>query len=197
MTNKEEQVRERNLELYARVVAGDLEATNEMAELNMPYVVWLANEFLEQHPDCEEYREDFISDGYVGMIQAIHRMQAAEPREDANPTHFIGQAVLWAFQVTIKQVFHDIDHDQDNITDEIRLKFGGPSTRMYHMDILPELLEEMLACCQTELECEIVRLRANNHSNLSITKILEVPEATVRYHLGLIEERYALRKKSQ
>ena len=85
-----------NLELYTRVVAGDTFARQEMIERNMALVLSKVDSFVASRPSVKYLRDDLVSMGSIGLVNAVNTMAAGTVVE--NPTGYLGAAIVYELQ---------------------------------------------------------------------------------------------------
>lgn len=85
---------EEETELAKKAAAGDKAARDKLLTSNMRFVVNVAKKYQNRGLDLE----DLISEGYVGLIEAVHKF-------DVNRGyHFISYAVWWIRQSILKAI---------------------------------------------------------------------------------------------
>lgn len=184
--------RESNNRLYPLVVAGDKSAREEMILSNMPMVTVKVRAYLSQFPHCAHLLEDLLSQGYVGLIEAVNSM-VGKTAEDPNPTgfmsvyihHAIGELMDYESAVRVPQ--RTFLRKKSN-GQEIRVPTKEASIGAEHVfereaqrdpRSLTDLTDEILdGCCENEVEKQIVALRADGRSDADIAAILGIPKTT-------------------
>lgn len=180
-----------NDRLYPKVVKGDKAAIEEMILGNMALVTNKVTSYLEQFPQCNHFKDDLISAGHLGLTEAVNKMVASDVTEP-NPTGFISvyiQSAIGelmdreaglrvpgrtyrrkkkkgtAMEVPVKEASIDADHvfQQEALQDP---------------RAVVDLLDEIMGCCETPQEREIVRLRIEGRKDDEVADILGLPKTT-------------------
>lgn len=185
--------RQSNDELYPLVVAGDPEVREKMIQSNIGLVMTEVNRFLIFLPQFEHSRDDLIGYGMVGLVEAVNKMSESGKVEDANPTAFMAICVRRAIGAALekeedvrvpmrtrnrkKQQGVDVGLSK---TETIFDDGEEESTSKYFHDPRPmqELRLLLDACCETEDEREIMRLREEGYVDREIAGILGLPQTT-------------------
>ena len=92
-TNGEALDAEKNAALFARVVAGDAAAREEMIVGNMPLAVAKVESFIRCFPEIAHLRDDLTSAAFTGLVKAVNQMaQGCRIKQPANwnPTDCMG-----------------------------------------------------------------------------------------------------------
>ena len=174
--------REKNDELYRRVMAGDEHARQQMIEGNMALVSNRVDAFIREHSEAANLRDDLRSAGYVGLVQAVNAMEKHDNPKKPNPTGYLSIAI----QREIKRLFDSEsvisvpDRTQRDARKENRqikapvVQQGIPqSFADRRQDVQQELMElrELLdSCCESDDERTILRMREKGHSDREIAE---------------------------
>ena len=188
-----------NEALYPRVVAGDALARTQMIEANMSLVTNKVQAYLSQHPEWNHLRDDLISEGFVGLTQGVNKMAGIAGEDDLNipvdvnnPTGLIST-----------YIYHRLG---DLIDKELGIRVPGRTFRRKRKagemvgvpvkessltveDTLQEdalvdprsmvdLQDELIGCCESPTEREIVRHRSEGRSDSDISDILGISKTT-------------------
>lgn len=183
--------RESNDRLYPLVVAGNLAAREEMILSNMAMVTRKVGAYLDQFPQCSHLRDDLLAQGYVGLTEAVNNM-VGQVCDDPNPTglmslhiHYsMGELLDYESAIRIPvRTFHrkkcngnepSVPTKEASICSEyVFEKEGQRDPRS-----LTDLKDEILGCCENDIEKQIVGLRANGRSDADIAAILGIPKTT-------------------
>lgn len=191
--------RELNDALYPKVVAGDASARNQMIEANMSLVTNKVQAYLSQHPEWNHLRDDLISQGFVGLTQAVNKMAGIVSEDDIdipvdvnNPTGLIST-----------YIYHRLG---DLIDKELGIRVPGRTFRrkrkagqmvgvpvkessltvedtfqkdaMADPRAMVDLKDELLGCCESPTERLIVDHRQDGRSDSEIAEILGIPKTT-------------------
>jgi DNA-directed RNA polymerase specialized sigma24 family protein len=183
--------RESNDALYPLVVAGNLKAREEMILSNMPMVTRKVSAYLFQFPQCKHLKDDLLSQGYVGLVTAVNNMVGGQV-EEPNPTGFmsmwihreIGELLDYEsairvpkrsylrkkkadaeFEVPTKEASIDADYTLD--------KDGDRDPRS-----MVDFFDEIIGCCETQIEEQIVKHRVEGRTDAEIAVILGLPKTT-------------------
>ena len=85
--------REQNEQFYARVMAGDDKAREEMIEGNMPLVIAKVDAYIGCHPQVAYLRDDLHSAGFLALVKAVNTMAEHDQPSNVNPTGYISVAI--------------------------------------------------------------------------------------------------------
>ena len=85
--------REQNELLYARVMAGEDKAREEMIEGNMPLVINKVDAFIGCYPQAAHLRDDLHSAGFMALVQAVNTMVEHDRPRKKNPTGYLSVAI--------------------------------------------------------------------------------------------------------
>lgn len=94
--------RELNNSLYMMVALGDESAREQMIHSNMGLVISKADHFLMFFPKARHLRDDMISQGLVGLVEAVNKMAGDGVVDGANPTGLMGVCIQSYFGKTIE-----------------------------------------------------------------------------------------------
>lgn len=187
--------KESNEQLYHLVALGLESARDEMIEKNLGLVVSLVNRFLLFVPQLQCYREDLISIGNIGLVSAVNKMAAEGVVDNANPTALIsacvsnelGRKAEECNMIRVPQRSRARSKKEDNVD------LNSPACKSFAEGIDGKSLNEVLAydprpmeelraildaCCETDEEREIMRLREEGNVDREIAEILGIPLTT-------------------
>jgi len=180
-----------NARLYPLVVAGDPAAREEMIQVNSPLVGNRVSAYLAKFPKCQHLRDDLISQGYVGLVTAVNNMVGSDV-PNPNPLGFMSFHIQKALgelmdqEATIRvpkrtymenkakgKLIDRPDKDGSASIDDVLKKDGERDPRS-----LVDLMDELLGCCESPTERQIVKHRADGRSDAEIAEILGIPKTT-------------------
>jgi hypothetical protein len=208
--------RELNDRLYPLVVAGDEAARTEMIQSNMPLVLNKVQSFLSTHPQWSHLRDDLLSQGFVGVTQAVNKMAKPEteddldePVENCNPTGFISLYIyhrlgeLVDIEQGIRVPGRTFRRKKGNgEMTESPVKEGSltvEDTLNQQAQVDPramvDLSDEILGCCETTADRSVVEYRAKGSSDEEIAAILGVCKTTVYMMRRAIYARFLARNQ--
>jgi len=164
-------------------------AREKMIHSNMGLVISQADHFLVFLPQFKHLRDDLISNGLVGLVDAVNKMSEEVP--GANPTNLMSLSINSALGHAVQK--EETIHIP-NTTKRRRKKEGQPikphervtsfddsnMDQMFSYDPRPmrNLRETLDSCCENETEREILRLREEGHVDREIADILDLPLTT-------------------
>lgn len=183
--------RESNDALYPLVVAGNPKAREEMILSNMPMVTRKVTAYLQQFPQCKHLKDDLLSQGYVGLVTAVNNMVGGHI-EEPNPTgfmslhihHEIGELLDYESAIRVpKRSFlrkKKADPDFEVPTKEASVDAQYTLERDGLVDprSIVDLEDELEACCESDVEKQIVRHRREGRKDDEIATILGLPKST-------------------
>ncbi len=176
--------REKNNQVYDRLVNGDESARDEMIQGNMALVVVRVEAYLRQSPQYAFLRDDLISAGLVGLCEAVDAMQKRGRVKSANPTGYIYTAIDNHLTETVDEestivVPHRTQkraREEDNPIVCPRA-VGAKATescfsRLSTADVSAghELKDEIMACCRDDVDVKIVEMRIAGHTDSEIAE---------------------------
>jgi hypothetical protein len=202
--------RKRNDELYPLVAKADRAAMDEMILLNMAMVKHNVKLFLARNPGFAFLHADLISQATIGLVQAVNKMAGINDEDDGpdldnekpNPTSLIGTFIFYRLG--------------ELIDSESGLRVPGRSLRRKAKDgFIPpskeatidssyvfereglvdprsmvDLEDEIIGCCDSEQDRQIVTLRKQGRSDQDISEIMGIPRSTVQLMRQSIYERF-------
>ena len=169
--------------LYARVVAGDLNARNQMIEGNTALAIFRVETYLRTSPQMQYYRDDMISAALLGVCKAVDDMQARGAVKHPKPTGYITKVV----DHHIAKVVDERDTIVIPHTTQKRARGGGKPIEApkvvsekalsgrtapipFSTGALLEVQEELLASCRDELDQRIISMRSDGYTHEEIAK---------------------------
>lgn len=178
--------REKNIEIYIRLVKGDKLAREEMIQGNMALVISKVDNHLRQFPEMAFYRDDITSAALVGLIKAVDAMQKKGFKKDANPTGYIAATIENHITECIDENTTIVvpHRTQKRARDEgkpiERPKFVSAKDSEKHFATLLDadenaafdLEEEIKACCQDESDLKIVSMRKEGYTDSEIAETI-------------------------
>lgn len=195
--------REKNEEVYQRLLAGDEKARDEMILGNAALVVLRVDHYLRRNPRMGHIREDMISAGAAGLCAAVDRMQKGVQAKKVNPTGYIYTAIDQRIDklvdeestIVVPHASQEAARKKDKPIAPPRT-IGGDAAetlcaKRFAADRFagPELEEEIKACCQDEKDVRIVEMRTAGYNDREIGEALGVAENTVTVRRGALYKR--------
>lgn len=166
--------------LFDEVVAGDAAAREQMILDNMTFVQKRVGAFVKANPKYQYLRDDLVSAGYVGLVEAVNDIVKGEC--SGSPGGFVNLSVTDA-------ICRCIDEDsliQIPYRSRKRLKDIPTVTRSLPTSIpcvdtstAEELTEEILAVCETPADRQIVLMRKQGHNDREIAQTLGLSSHTI------------------
>lgn len=156
----------------------------QMIVANMELVKWNVNNFLKVFPTFCHLEDDLVSEGYLGLVQAVDRIIRGQPRED-KPTAFLTIYIQEAFATCVQNEElvqiprRTRNHHKIPPAKSISIEAAG----LDKVAVTPsndwEVEDSVLGCCDCDVEREIISLRAAGHSDSKIGEILDLSHYTV------------------
>lgn len=178
--------KELNAELYPKVVAGDQEAREMMIHANMPLVLNCVESFILTFPSAEFLRDDMVSAGFVGLVDAVNRFSTNEAID--NPTGYITVAVSreigklvddeGSIRVPSRTKHHKKVKGEDVDIPERLDDFPETIEDSTHALEMVELRDTLASCCESDEERDILRMREANYVDREIADVLGLPLTT-------------------
>lgn len=188
--------RESNNALYPLVAAGDKAARDQMIEANVGMVISKVEHFLAFLPRYRHLRDDLISSGMVGLVEAVNLMASGEKVDEPNPTGLIGLRIQWAIGTntlesdetirvpTRSRKRNRVPEKAISLSEEFSKTLSPAEMKKvskmlsYDPRRMLDLRETLDACCENEMEREILRLREEGYVDREIADILDLPLTT-------------------
>jgi hypothetical protein len=181
--------RKANEALYPLVAAGDRQAKHQMIHSNMGLVMVEVERFLAFLPKFGHLRDDLISHGFVGLVEAVNTM-SQRLVQDANPTGLMGLCIRSCFGkvveaeelVRVPGRTKKRKADQGIVLDtpekEVSIFHGESDQFSYDPRRMQDLRETLDACCEDDTDREILRLREEGYVDREIANRLGLPLTT-------------------
>ena len=194
--------REKNNELYWRVMARDEQARQQMIEGNMALVGNKVNAFIREYPEAAHLRDDLRSAGYIGLVQAVNAMDKHENPENANPTGYLSIAIhreikRFADSEAVISVPDRTQRDARKKNRQIKapaVHQGIPkSSADQKQDSQREVIElrDLLdSCCESDDERTILRMREEGYSDREIAEAIGLSHTTTYMMRREMEKRF-------
>lgn len=193
---------ETNNAVYERLIGGDQSARDEMIQANMALVAVKVEGFIRRNPDHINLRDDLMSEGMVGLVEAVDRM--AE-KAVAKPSAYIGQSIQNAlidfvekespFRISRRSRQRAIRQDRE-ITGHRKVAMTteafGEIASDDPMEVF-ELRDFIDSCCSNNLELQIVKMREAGSTYQEIATELGTPLNTVNRAMQDIYRRFLAR----
>lgn len=185
--------RDINNSLYELVSRGDAAAREEMILRNTPLVQSIVERFIIFVPSIASHREDLISVGTLGLIEAVNKMASDGPRQDANPNGLItlciqrniGGYIDKEDCAGITQQSKEPTRDEDgNVTKRRARRVHDNGCEdlgdLFAEDTrkLRDLRDTLEACAESEDEQQILTLREQGYVDREIAEILGLSQTT-------------------
>ena len=171
-----------NLALYPQVAAGDPDAIKRMIELNMPLVVYKADMFVRAFPSTEYLVDDMISEGFLGLTEAVNLMAQTGAVEEPNPTGFMSEGIKRRIGAVADSGYGSTIASRDDRRRNRSTPMAPAEVRDSETEDpagMVELRDLIDSCCETDLERQIVALREKAYSDREIAAQLELPYSTI------------------
>jgi len=191
---------ERNKQLHQQLLAGVPAARDLMVEANMPLVLDRVESFLRRFPKLEYLRDDLVSEGFMGLINAVDAIGAI-PSDD-KLTGYLIKSIINAMADVLEQEA-PIRISRRSLR-RAKERGDNPTPSFSELDSDHILLEngdaEMIdvrdtiyACCQTDEEQTVVEAREKGLSYPEIEAKYGITIASTHRMLKRIHERYCLK----
>lgn len=196
--------REKNNELYPHVVAGDLQARNDMIQGNMALVTVKVDAYLRTHPNMGFYRDDMTGAGLLALAEAVDSFMG-NPSDDPNPTGYIYYTINRAIaEIADEEAAVSIPSRRQRELRAADIEFKLPrqlsesaTTHVFaeleysngesQVDELQEFIESL---CETDEDLTIVRMRARGSTNAEIAATIGLVEGSVQRRRERIYEKF-------
>jgi RNA polymerase sigma factor (sigma-70 family) len=187
---------EKNNALYPAVVAGDAAARTAMILNNLGLVVTKANALIGRMPSIAYLRDDLVSAGNVGLVQAVNKLS---PKVHVGAVNcWLGRAINNKMQ-DLLPIEHTIRVPRQSSA--LARHNGCPLAAPAIANVLSESLEAcsdfavvdlrdvMNACCQSDIERQCLRLHEKGYTFQEIGQRLGVSRATANLMFRKVKAR--------
>ena len=193
--------REQNERLYARVMAGDGKAREEMIEGNMPLVIAKVDAYVGCHPQVAYLRDDLHSAGFLALVKAVNTMAEHDQPSNVNPTGYISVAITHEItRVTEKESAMGLTNIPESVdgpvsnhdVPEVEHDIPDSTTDVNESAVqgLFELRDVLQSCCESNKERTLLRMREEGYSDREIAEALDLPHITTFRLRKELEERF-------
>lgn len=171
--------RKENTELLAQIATGE-RAHERFIEGNMAYVIFKAGKWLDENPEYEYLKDDLIGEGFLVLAKIAKRVAImGDIGDDSNAQGLITMSLGRAFDRMAGHERHIL------LTPEIE------NHHTYETSDLPDVLSDILTCCEDSRERRVVILRSRGLTDEQIVPILGFPHKTAVWRCRQeIEKRY-------
>lgn len=184
--------RESNYELYPFVARDCKIARERMICGNVGLVISKVDTFLKLLPGFSHLRDDMISNGFVGLVEVVNQMASEGFVDNANPTGLMSLRIQSYLGKTIEgeQTIRVPARTQkrkqgtkDEITTPAREFTNYTEEEMeeaftYDPRAMHDLRETLDACCESDAERTIIRMREEGYVDREIAEVLGLPLTT-------------------
>ena len=210
---------EDNDQLLVRLQAGDTSARQEMIERNMPLVVKCVERMVKKHPKLCKHFDDLAGTGFLALTEAVDQLAKKKCNTGvaSAPTGYLKTTIyrslcqeiccsgviqlpqrtlhrwrqegkLDAEEVSLPVVesLEAIQARQVSETDPLDRNLMQTDPGPEHF----EVLEDLLQCCHTDLEREIILLRAQSLTLEEVGQQVGRDQSRVSRILSAIQQRY-------
>ncbi len=174
--------RQKNEELYHRLIKGDEAVRDEMILGNAALVVLRVDHYLRRNPRMSHMREDMISAGVHGLCAAVDRMQQGGRTKKINPTGYLYTAIDQRIDKLVdEESTIVVPHCSQEVARKNEQPITPPRTvggdaaeilcaKRFAADLFsgPELEEEIMACCLDQTDHRIVQMRIEGYNDREI-----------------------------
>jgi DNA-directed RNA polymerase specialized sigma24 family protein len=155
-------------------------------------VVFLLDRFLAKNPTLRHLHDDLKSEGMLALTQAVN-----ENKPTASLNRYIRKAFIIAvnnestIRIPIRTLSRYAKEGEPIVqpTKETSLEWtdsvNDPDPRP-----LIDLWDELLACCETEVDKSILTMRRDGYKDEDIAPALEIQVSTVHFLRGQIQKRF-------
>ena len=163
---------EENVELLRSIAEGDSFSIERFIEGNMPYVVHKVACYLKVYPQYEFLRDDLISEGYLILAQIAERVSALGLEVT------ILQEYLF---VALRNAFVHLAKKE--------IPYTFLEDKYTYEDTVSDVKHDILACCHSDLDKTIVRLRYEKYSDTKIAGRCSVSQSKITRARNVIRKR--------
>jgi RNA polymerase sigma factor (sigma-70 family) len=197
--NTTNRVNQRNNELYAAVIAGDLAARDAMIVNNLGLVVAVVNGFIGKVPGAAYLRDDLVSAGHIGLVKAVTKLaQVGRKVPFQSVAPWLGRFILREVRTVLPQ---ERTIHVPSATRKLYAQNKRPLETPAVFNALPETLETcseikavdlrdvINACCDSEVTRECLRLHEEGYTLVEIGQRVGLTKSTVQRRLQALKQR--------
>ncbi len=167
---------------------------DELVTQNMDKVDAAVGHVLKQFPEFAFFKDDLVSAGYLGLVEAAEKVNNAED---------IPAYLYSAVENAVKASLVEEGEIRVPQTSKRRLRKRGEEVDLQFTradiavasDHSNELYEEILACCVTDDEKIVVGLKRQGYTQEEIEEKTGIPQRQVSRSLEAVEERLKERSR--
>lgn len=194
--------RDRNDELYRRLVTGGKSARDDLITSNMSLVLTIVDSYIACFITLDCLRDDLMSAGFMGLVKAVNSMADHTEATIRNPTGYVATSIHREIGKLIDDEPGVVKRrkEADDESAAVVVVAGASLPRVAdsapdHADLiaLRDLIE---SCCETEEDRIIVRMREQGYVDREIAATLDLPLTTVYTMRRAIEGRYLSKCKA-
>ena len=207
-TTTEATIVDQNIELYAALRADDPTARQRMIEANMGLVERRVAGFIRKVPSAKYLEDDLLAAGYAQLIEAIDTL-ALKP-DCENPSGYLSEGVRRGIDK------HFDEETAVRLPQRTRSRANSRGTPIIldidsvsETDMPPvvpdesiDYFDELLACCETELEKSIIRTQLDLFRSdcppllpAQLMQVFGLKRSRLYEVLQIIRDRYEERKE--
>ncbi|MEX0938325.1 MAG: hypothetical protein WDZ59_10745 [Pirellulales bacterium] len=179
-----------NTELLPLVAAGDIGARDRMIESNVGLVRDTVRRFLTSRPQFKYLRDDLISEGILGLAEAVRDIAAGAPVQHV--AAYLRKAVFNQLDSHVTAHGNTIKtprmRDAENVR---RIEEDDCDPRNHHREV--DLADEIMGSCQDDVEREIVRLRIQGYKDVEVAERLRLSTSWINDVRRKMYERFLTR----
>lgn len=208
---------EDNDRLLARLQQGDTGARQEMIERNVPLVVKCVERMVKKHPKLRKHFDDLVGTGFLALTTAVDALSKGKQSADAatSPTGYLKTSIYhdlcqeisysttvrlprqtlnrWKLDGKLDESNVPVTQSLDALQSEILAGHAPQDSSLLQTDPGPEhfeALEDVLQCCHSDVEREIILLRSQSLTLEEVGKQVGRDPTRVSRILSAIQQRY-------
>lgn len=193
-----------NRQLYERLVAGEVLARDEMIERNMGLVIEKVNTFVATRHNVRYLQDDLVSNGTIGLVKAVDAM-AEDTECYRDPVACMCGSIMHAMSDLFEtespiNVSRRVRKRATSQPVPGRVSFNPAKIKATGADTLRmfALRDQIDACCLSDWDREIVRLREEGYTVREIARAMRIKPAMCSVLLCEIARRYEeIEKKTE
>ena len=175
---------------------------DEMILLNMAMVKYTVKKFVERNPCYGFLLSDLISNASVGLVKAVNRMAGIADKDSdpvpgysdkPNPTSFIGFYIFLYIGKLIEEeslvyIPKTTRFDRKKSGKELLVPIKEASIDVsFTLEkdgerdprTMTDLMDEIIGCCETETERQLINHRIEGRSDQEISDIMGIPRISL------------------
>jgi DNA-directed RNA polymerase specialized sigma24 family protein len=204
--------RERNKQLYDRMLEGDQAARESLITENLGLVGWHVGAVIARCPSLKRHRHDIESSGRIGLVIAVNSILAGRASPILDMTSYLSKSIRrevvrflrseWPDDPRVLEATEEKPDEnkpeptKEEVRNVARIQYGfngwEPSFTPFNETDEVDLI---LSCCESDYEREIVQMRLDGYTDTEIAAKFNVTRPAITARRRVIFNRYRTKKE--